>query len=57
MFVELPAPILVGRECGLEFDNGAGATLHVQLGGYDPADIESLAYLLERPVMLQIRHR
>src|SRR6516164_3264659 len=25
-FVEVSAPILVGKECRLEFDNGAGAT-------------------------------
>ena len=42
-FVELPAPILVGKECRLEFDNGAGATLRVQLVGYDAADIEALS--------------
>src|SRR3954447_8520535 len=42
VFVELPAPILVGKECRLEFDNGAGATLRVQLVGYDAADIEAL---------------
>ena len=42
-FVELPAPILVGKECRLEFDNGAGATLRVQLVGYDAADVEALS--------------
>jgi hypothetical protein len=42
-FVELPAPIRVGKECRLEFDNGAGATLRVQLVGYDAADIEALS--------------
>jgi hypothetical protein len=42
-FVELAAPILVGKECRLEFDNGAGATLRVQLVGYDAADVEALS--------------
>ena len=42
-FVELPAPILVGKECRLEFDNGAGATLRVRLVGYDAADVEALS--------------
>jgi hypothetical protein len=42
-FVELPAPIRVGKECRLEFDNGVGATLRVRLVGYDAADIEALS--------------
>jgi len=42
-FVELSAPILVGKECRLEFDNGAGATLRVRLVGYDAADVEALS--------------
>ena len=42
-FLELPAPILAGKECRLEFDNGAGATLRVQLVGYDAADVEALS--------------
>jgi hypothetical protein len=42
-FVELQAPIVAGKECRLEFDNGAGATLRVQLVGYDAADIEALS--------------
>ena len=42
-FVELPAPILVGKQCRLELDNGAGATMRVQLVGYDAADVEALS--------------
>jgi hypothetical protein len=42
-FVELPAAIRVGKECRLEFDNGAGATLRVQRVGYDAADVEALS--------------
>ena len=42
-FVELPASIPVGKECRLEFDNGAGATMRVQLVGYDAADVEALS--------------
>ncbi len=42
-FVELPAPILVAKQCRFELDNGAGATMRVQLVGYDAADLEALA--------------
>ncbi len=42
-FVELPAPVVVSKLCQLELDNGAGATLRVQLTGYDAADLEVLA--------------
>jgi hypothetical protein len=43
-FVELPAPILVGKQCRLEFDNGAGATMRVHLVGYEAADVEALSH-------------
>jgi hypothetical protein len=49
-FIELPSPIVAKRGV-FEFDNGAGATMRVQLVGYDTADVEALA---RRPVMLQI---
>ena len=42
-FVELPSPIGVGKECRLELDNGAGATMRVHLVGYDAADVEALS--------------
>ena len=42
-FVELPAPVLVGKQGLFELDNGAGATLRVHLVGYDAADLEALA--------------
>ena len=42
-FVELPAPVLVGKQCRFELDNGAGATMRVQLVGYDAADVEALS--------------
>ena len=42
-FVELPAPVLVGKQGLFELDNGAGATLRVRLVGYDTADLEALA--------------
>ena len=46
---------MVAKQCRFELDNGAGATMRVQLVGYDAADVEALvAQLLERPVMLQI---
>lgn len=43
-FVELPSPVVVGKQCLFELDNGAGTTLRVQLAGYDTADIEVLAH-------------
>jgi hypothetical protein len=42
-FVELPAPLLASKQAHFELDNGAGATLRVQLVGYDAADLEVLA--------------
>ena len=42
-FVEVPAPVVTGKRCQFELDNGAGATLRVQLLGYDAADLEVLA--------------
>jgi len=42
-FVELPAPALLGKHCLFEFANGAGATMRVQLTGYDVADVEALS--------------
>ena len=42
-FVECASPILVGKQCQFELDNGAGATMRVQLVGYDAADVEVLA--------------
>jgi len=41
-FVEITAPAMVTRQCQVELDNGAGATLRMQLVGYDVADIEAL---------------
>jgi hypothetical protein len=42
-FVEFTAPVAVARRCRLELDNGSGATMRVQLVGYDAADIEALS--------------
>jgi hypothetical protein len=42
-FVELTSPVLVGKHCQIELDNGAGATMRVQLVGYDAADVEALS--------------
>jgi hypothetical protein len=42
-FVELPAPVMVGKQGLFELDNGSGATMRVQLMGYDAAEIEVLA--------------
>ena len=42
-FVEWPSSVVVGKQCQLELDNGAGATMRVQLVGYDAADVEALS--------------
>ena len=42
-FVEFTAPAMVDKQCQIELDNGSGATMRVQLVGYDAADIEALA--------------
>jgi hypothetical protein len=42
-FVELPSPVRVGKECRIELDNGAGATMRVHLVGYDAADVEAVS--------------
>jgi hypothetical protein len=42
-FVELTSPVLLGKHCQFELDNGAGATMRVQLTGYDAADVEALS--------------
>src|SRR5580704_4919631 len=42
-FVELPSPLGLGKQGQFELDNGAGATMRVQLVGYDTADVEALA--------------
>jgi hypothetical protein len=42
-FVELTAPVPVGKQCLLELDDGAGVTMRVQLVGYDAAEVEALA--------------
>jgi hypothetical protein len=45
-FVQLPTPVMPGKQCQFELDNGAGAILRVQLLGYDAADLEVLARTL-----------
>ncbi|HEV3024773.1 MAG TPA: hypothetical protein VGX76_19990 [Pirellulales bacterium] len=42
-FVELPSPVVVGKQCQVELDSGTGASMRVQLVGYDTADVEALA--------------
>ena len=38
-FVEVAPPFVAGKQCLLELHNRAGASLHVQLTGYDAAEI------------------
>ena len=42
-FVELTPPVIVAKQCRFEFDNGSGATMRVQLVGYDAAEVEALS--------------
>lgn len=42
-FVELASPVMVSKQGLFELDNGSGATMRVQLVGYDAADVEALA--------------
>jgi hypothetical protein len=42
-FVEVPASLAVGKQCTFELDDGAGATLRVQLVGYDATDVATLS--------------
>jgi hypothetical protein len=42
-FVELPSPVVVGKQCLFELDNGSGASMRLQLVGYDAADVEALS--------------
>jgi len=42
-FVELTSQVLVARQCRFELDDGAGATMSVQLVGFDAAEVEALA--------------
>jgi hypothetical protein len=42
-FIELPSPVVVGKQAVLELDHGAGAILRVHLVGYDAAEVAALA--------------
>ena len=42
-FVELTSPVMAGKQCRFELDNGSGATMRVHLVGYDAAEVEALA--------------
>lgn len=41
-FVELPSPVVVGKQGVFELDNGTGARMCVQLLGYDAVDVVAL---------------
>jgi hypothetical protein len=45
-FVELSSPTMLGKQCLFELDNGAGASLRLQLLGYDAADVAAVARTL-----------
>ena len=42
-FLELTSPVPVAKQCRFELDNGAGATMRVELVGYDAVEIEALS--------------
>jgi len=42
-FVELAAPLALGKQCLVELNNGTGASLRLQLAGYDSAEVATLA--------------
>jgi hypothetical protein len=42
-FVEVTPPLLVARQCRLEFENRSGVVIRVQLVGYDADDLEALS--------------
>ena len=42
-FVEFTAPAMVAKQCQFELENGSGATMRVQLVGYDAADVEAVS--------------
>jgi hypothetical protein len=43
-FVELTSPVMgLAKQCRLELDNGSGATMRVELVGYEAADVEALS--------------
>jgi hypothetical protein len=48
-FVELPSPVVVGKQGVFELDNGTGARMRAQLMGYDAADVTALLRNFWRP--------
>ena len=42
-FVEVPSPVAVSKQCHVELSNGTGASMRVQLIGYDTTDVEALS--------------
>ena len=45
-FLELPAATMIGKQCVLELNSNAGATIRVQLSGYDASEIATLTRTL-----------
>jgi hypothetical protein len=48
-FVELPSPVVVGKQAVVELDGGAGGILRVRLVGYGPAEVAALVRRLRSP--------
>jgi hypothetical protein len=42
-FVESTSLVMVAKQCWFELDNGSGATMRVELVGYDAAYVEALS--------------
>jgi hypothetical protein len=42
-FIEVPSPILGGKQCLVELHNEAGASMRLRLAGYNAADLAAVA--------------
>ena len=45
-FIELPAPLAIGKQCTFELSDGVGTTLRIELVGYGAAEVANLSYCL-----------
>jgi hypothetical protein len=49
-FIELPATVSAGRECVIEYEDGAGTSVRFHLKGYDAADVMAVGRSLRDDV-------
>jgi hypothetical protein len=43
VFIEIPSPLLGGKQCLVELDNEAGVSMRVRLVGYEATDVAAVA--------------